>query len=122
MENLDKRPVKKEEFDAIHRAAKRKPKGKLTIENAIGAVVLIPAFMFPGYAGFAGYVGIVERKEALKSHNKGKYKDNPLYVLDFEDGKEPFYLKTPTWKDFKGTEDDKQRVLTNPAVVVMKLG
>ena len=48
MKNLEKRGVKKEEFDAIHRAAKRKPQGKLTIQNAIGAVVLIPAFMFPG--------------------------------------------------------------------------
>ena len=67
-------------------------------------------------------MGIVEKKEALKSHNKGKYKDNPLYVVDFKDGKDPFYLKTPTWKDFKGTDEDKERVLTNPAVIVMKLG
>ena len=122
MENLEKRPVKQEEFDAIHRAAKKKSRGKLTIQNAIGAVVLIPAFMFPNYAGYAGYVGIVVKKEALKGHNKGKYKDNPLYVLSFKDGMDKFYLKTPTWKGFKGTDDDKERVLTNPAVIVMKLG
>ena len=122
MKNLEKRGVKQEEFDAIHRAAKKKSRGKLTIQNAIGAVLLIPGFMFPNYTGYAGYVGIVEKKEALKSHNKSKYKDNPLYVLDFKDGKDKFYLKTPTWKGFKGTDDDKERVLTNPAVIVMKLG
>ena len=111
--------VLQEEFDAIHRAAKKKNQGKLTVENAIGAVVLIPAFMFPDYAGFAGYVGIVEKKKALKVHNKGPHKDNPCYVVRFHDGPDDFYLKTPTWKDFNG---DAERVLTNPAVIVMKLG
>ena len=67
-------------------------------------------------------MGIVEKKKALKTHNRGKYKDNPCYVVQFHDDPDEFYLKTPTWPWFDGTEEDAERVLTNPAVIVMKLG
>ena len=118
MKNLALRGVPQEEFDAIQRAAK-KNKWELTVENAKGAVLMLPAWMFPGYVGYAGYVGKVLGKKALKTHDKD-YPDNPLYVLDFEDGKDEFWLKVPTWPNFDGEEPN--RVLTNPDVIVMRLG
>ena len=79
---------------------------------------MLPAFMFPRYSGYAGYVGVVLHKEARKGHDR-QYPDNPLILLDFEDGKDSFWLKVPTWDSFKG---DPRRVLTHPDVVVMRLG
>ena len=117
MNNLAKRAVSTEEFNAIQRAAKKK-RWKLTLENAKGAVLMLPAFMFPRYSGYAGYVGVVLHKEARKGHDR-QYPDNPLILLDFEDGKDSFWLKVPTWDSFKG---DPRRVLTHPDVVVMRLG
>ena len=111
------------EGEMIWAAALHDPAGrKLSPNNAIGGVVLIPHWMFypDKYPQkYPAYVGNVLEKFTTKEADR---KDGHGYVVLFYDGTFEIYLNYQKWREKAGIPRAKQMWLNHPEVCVMQAG